>query len=135
MNVDQSSRFTLTELEEASGFPERTIRYYISNGLVSAAFGRGRSRYFTSQHLTELEWVASQRAKHFSIEEIRAQMARDAEPEPEVSGEMWERITLHPGLELSIRGDAPQSVRALARELQEVAGDWFGDEPPGNDSR
>lgn len=123
----EPSRFTLAELVEASGVSERRIRFYISNNLVSPAYGRGRSRYFTSQHLAELEWVASQRSKRYSIDEIRQQIAEDTVPEPEESGEIWERIHLHPGLELSVRADAPDGTRALAKELQRAARDWFGD--------
>jgi DNA-binding transcriptional MerR regulator len=125
---DHSSRFTLSELVEASGVSARTIRYYISKQLVSQALGRGRSRYFTSEHLREVAYVARLREQHFSVDEIRDQMAQEVEPASPATGETWERLELHAGLELSIRSDVPENVRALARELQVIARDWFGDE-------
>lgn len=130
VNDNEPGRFTLAELEDSSGVPERTIRFYISNGLVSQARGKGRSRYFTSEHLRELEYVAKQRAQHFSIDEIRAQMVRETEAEPAAAGEPWERVYLHPALELSMRADAPDNVRALAAALRASALDWFGDDEP-----
>ncbi|HUG16349.1 MAG TPA: MerR family transcriptional regulator [Thermomicrobiales bacterium] len=129
---DQSSRFTLAELEDASGVSGRTIRFYISNQLVSPAHGRGRSRYFTPNHLRELEYVATLREKHFSIDEIRERMAHDAAPAATDAGEQWERFELRAGLELLVRGDVPDNVRALARELRSVARDWFGDDETGS---
>lgn len=133
MIVDEPARFTMAELEESSGVTARNIRYYISNGLVSPALGKGSARYFTSQHLLELEFVARQRALHYSLDEIRELLEAVSEPEPEAigRGEVWERIHLHPTLELSIRGDAPESVRALVDSLRSVSRDWFGDDEPG----
>ena len=51
-------RFSLAELEESSGLNTRTIRFYIEQGLVPPALGRGRSRYFTPDHLRILAEIA-----------------------------------------------------------------------------
>lgn len=124
-------RFSMAELVESSGLQERTIRYYISQGIVDPALGRGRSRYFTPRHLVQLEQVARLRKLRLSIEEIRARLAVPAVTEP-AAGDRWDRIALHPSLELHLREDAPEAIRALARQVVDLAQDWLG-EPPAND--
>jgi len=120
-------RFSLAELVEASGLTERTVRHFITEGLVPPALGRGRSRYFTPDHLTRLELVARLRSERLSFEEIRERLTEPVEPALSES-ETWQRLTLHPDLELLVRVDASESVQALARELALQTQRWFGDE-------
>lgn len=120
-------RFSLAELVDASGVPERTIRQFITDGLVPPALGRGRARYFTPNHLAQLELVARLRDQRLSVEEIRSRLVATG-PAGEQNGDIWRRLTLHPDLELHVRADAPESVQALVSELALHARRWFGDE-------
>ena len=120
-------RFSLAELVEASGLAERTVRHFIASGLVPPALGRGRSRYYTPEHLARLELVARLRADRLSVDEIRERLA-DSDAGALSVGESWQRMTLHPDLELHVSADASESVQALARELAIQARRWFGDE-------
>jgi DNA-binding transcriptional MerR regulator len=121
-------RFSLAELVEASGVPERTVRSFITEGLVPPALGRGKARYYTSDHLERIELVAQLRADRLSFHEIRQRLAPPVEPRSNLDAEPWRRVVLHPDLELHIRDGAPDSIDALARELTAVARRWFGDE-------
>jgi DNA-binding transcriptional MerR regulator len=124
-----AARFSMSDLVESSGLNERTIRYYISQGIVAPALGRGRSRYYTPHHLEQLERAAALRSRRLSIDEIRAQMQLTVQVAPEpTSGERWERVVLHPTLELHLHEDAPQAVRELARQVVALAHDWLGDD-------
>ena len=120
-------RFSLAELEEASGVPERAIRKFITDGLVPPALGRGRARYFTPDHLQRLELVARMRADRLSVNEIRARLFGAGAPDA-TNSEGWRRLTLHPDLELHLRDGAPEAVQTLAAALAEQARDWFGEE-------
>lgn len=120
-------RFSLAELVDASGVPERTIRQFITDGLVPPALGRGRARYFTPNHLERLTLVAQLRAERLSVEEIRARLSVVGIPAGQ-DGESWRRLSLHPDLELHVRAEAPESVQALVSELALHARRWFGDE-------
>ena len=123
----EEPRFSLAELVESSGLPERTIRQYITEGLVPPALGRGRARYFTPGHLEQLEVVKRLRSERLSLDEIRERLTTpEAQEAPD--SESWRRLTLHSDLELLVREDAPESIHALARELVEYARRWFGDE-------
>lgn len=120
-------RFSLAELEESSGLNARTIRFYIAEGLVPPALGRGRSRYFTPDHLQLLAQIASLREQRLSIEEIRERLAGQATPAG-LDSEQWRRLRLHPDLELHLRDGAPEGVRELAARLVALASEWFGED-------
>lgn len=120
-------RFSLAELVEASGVAGRTIRQYITDGLVPPALGKGRARYFTPDHLARLAMVAQLRADRLSVDEIRERL-QVAGTGSELNTDTWRRIVLHPDLELLVRTEAPESVQALARELATQARRWFGEE-------
>jgi DNA-binding transcriptional MerR regulator len=45
---------TLAELAEASGLPARTIRFYISRGLLDGPSKPGRAAAYSPEHLTRL---------------------------------------------------------------------------------
>jgi DNA-binding transcriptional MerR regulator len=128
---EEAARFTMADLVEASGLTERTIRYYVQEGLVSPAQGRGRTRYYTPQHLEELTRVADLRRRHLSIDEIRDLVGRSQSTSTAATGlpsETWERIYLHPDLELLVRARAPENIRALAQDLHQRAQEWFGED-------
>jgi hypothetical protein len=42
--------------------------------------------------------------------------------------EDWRRYRFHPDVELLIRSTAPDAVHAFAREVDDLARRWFGDE-------
>jgi DNA-binding transcriptional MerR regulator len=124
LNTSTEPRFSLGELVEATGLSDRTIRYYIEQGIVMGAKGRGRTSYYTPEHLQRLARVADLRKRGLSLSEIRESVA-PALPAPTVPGEIWERHYLHPMLELSLRSDAPEELRMLVRRFEQLAEQWF----------
>jgi len=65
--------YSLTELAEASGIEERTIRSYIERGLLAGAQTRGRGASYSREHLSRLLVVRSlRRARpNIGLSEIR----------------------------------------------------------------
>jgi DNA-binding transcriptional MerR regulator len=56
-------RFTAGDLAERTGVSERTVRYYVGEGLLPAPAGRGRGAHFGPGHLNRLRLIrALQRA-------------------------------------------------------------------------
>ena len=52
---DQGARYTLEQLAHQGGATPRTVRYYISEGLVPPALGRGRgAAHYDEEHLARL---------------------------------------------------------------------------------
>lgn len=65
--------YSLTELADATGFEERTIRSYIERGLLAGAQTRGRGASYSREHLSRLLVVKSlRRARpNIGLSEIR----------------------------------------------------------------
>jgi DNA-binding transcriptional MerR regulator len=105
------SRYTMQDLVDQTGFSLRTIRFYISEGLIRAANGRGPSATYDRDHLLRLMRIAEikdevrsipaikERIDGLSTEDLEAHFARQSGPEIEA----WKRLRLHRNLELHVR--------------------------------
>lgn len=124
MERQTAPRFSMEELVDASGISDRTIRYYIEQGLLQHARGRGRSSYYTTEHLERLARISDLRDRGLSLAEIQESLSPH-QPETTVASEHWERRLLHPTLEISIRQDAPDDVRLLVQRFEQLADQWF----------
>ena len=51
------ARYTIADLERETGVSARTIRYYISEGLLQPAYGRGPSATYDADHLLRLRMI------------------------------------------------------------------------------
>ena len=75
---------TLDELTRRVGMSVRNIRFYTTKGLVPPAIRRGRSGYYTPDHLARLELVRELQAHGFTLSAIEKYVAgipHDATPE------------------------------------------------------
>lgn len=105
------SRYTINDLIEQTGFSMRTIRYYIGEGLIQPANGRGPSATYDRDHLLRLMLIAEikddvrsiaaikERLEPLSTADLEAHFALRKGPEEE----HWRRIRVHPNLELNVR--------------------------------
>lgn len=116
-------RYTRSELEELTGINGRTIRYYITEGLLSPAYGRGSSATYDHDHYLRLQAInqlKEQRLPLKSIKENLEQLTTDdlmmminAPEQPEVA--IWRHHQLHPDFAIHVRDRAP-SDRASTHE-------------------
>ncbi len=75
---------TLDELTKRVGMSVRNVRFYTSRGLVPPPVRRGRSGYYSRDHLARLELVRELQAHGFTLSAIEGYMRRipaDATPE------------------------------------------------------
>ncbi len=120
-------RFSLDELATLAGVTPRTVRYYISEGLLDRPEGEKRGSHYLERHLEQLLQVRRWSEAGLSLDRIR-ELRHGAAEDPPLrraapgSVEVWSRVTLADGLELQIEpgraGLAPEQVRALVREVQ-----------------
>lgn len=86
-----SEQLTLQDLAQTVGVPERTIRYYIAEGLLPAPTGRGKAAFYTDEHLLRLRLVrklsqrrvplAEQRVHELPLEQVRELLDQEEQVE------------------------------------------------------
>jgi DNA-binding transcriptional MerR regulator len=104
-------RYTIADLENETGISARTIRYYITEGLLPAAKGRGVGATYSPVHLLRLKAIAALKENHTPLSEIRqrldgireADLAAMLQVETAPPEDRWRRVLLHPDLELHVR--------------------------------
>ena len=111
---------TLDELTEQVGISVRNIRFYTTKGLVPPPIRRGRSGYYSADHVARLELVRELSAHGFTLAAIEKYVARipaDASPET---------IALHRTLLAPWMAELPETVSR--RELVRRAGRPLSDD-------
>jgi DNA-binding transcriptional MerR regulator len=104
----------LDELTKRVGMSVRTVRFYTTKGLVPPPIRRGRSGYYSPDHVSRLELVRELQAHGFTLSAIEKYVARipeDATPET---------IALHRTLLAPWLAELPETVSR--RELTRRAG-------------
>jgi DNA-binding transcriptional MerR regulator len=104
-------RYTMSDLEQATGLSPRTIRYYITEGLLPAARGRGVGATYSQVHLLRLKAIELLKNENLPLERIKqrldgmsdAELAAMLEIESAPREARWRRVLLHPDLELHVR--------------------------------
>ncbi len=70
MSVEKTKEWTLKELAAEAGVPERTIRFYISRGLVDPPLRGGRGAAYGEKHKERLELIRAMQAQGMMLAEI-----------------------------------------------------------------
>ena len=70
MGAEQPREFTLAELAEETGIAGRTIRYYISRGLLAGPSMAGRGATYGETHLERIDKIKELQAKGLMLTEI-----------------------------------------------------------------
>ncbi len=104
-------RYSLPDLTHESGIPGRTIRYYISLGLLQPAYGRGKLATYDSDHLLRLNLIQRLKDERLPLNDIREQLSHltsdDVERVLQVQlqpiVDSWKRFSLHNDLEIAVR--------------------------------
>lgn len=108
-------RYTLADLERETGVSSRTIRYYITEGLLQPAYGRGPSATYDTDHMLRLRLIQQMKDDRMSLKDIKERLLQltpediavilKVEMAPEA--EVWRRYRLHPDMEISVREVGP----------------------------
>jgi DNA-binding transcriptional MerR regulator len=75
MPKDTEPRYTLTELADLAGVTARTVRYYISQGLLAVDASPGPGPKYDDTHLARLRLIKRLQREHQPLAEIRRQLA------------------------------------------------------------
>ena len=109
--VAEPYRYTMADLEKETGLSPRTIRFYITQGLLPSASGRGVGATYGPSHLLRLKAIGLLKQENTPLEQIRqrldgmrdSELAAMLEVETAPREDRWRRVMLHPDLELHVR--------------------------------
>jgi DNA-binding transcriptional MerR regulator len=119
-----TKEWTLRELAEESGVPERTIRFYISKGILDPPLRGGRGAAYGPDHLARLREIRGLQAKGMMLAEI----ARLPEPQaaatvgPDLpTPSTWESYAVAGDVVVWVRADSSpwraKHIRSVLREF------------------
>lgn len=72
--MPDDERYPLTELADLAGVTPRTVRYYLSQGLLPAATQSGPATRYGEVHLARLRLIRRLQAEHLPLAEIRRRL-------------------------------------------------------------
>jgi DNA-binding transcriptional MerR regulator len=75
MDDEQERQLTIDELAREAGLPVRTVRYYISQGLLPGPGARGRAATYDREHLAKLRLIRLLSEQHVPLAEQRERLA------------------------------------------------------------
>lgn len=124
--------YTLDELCALTQLNKRTIRFYMQQGLLPNAHGEKRGSWYDEDHLQRLLTIIAWKDKGVSLERIAGILngidSQDHLPPRRVGGiEVWSRILLAEGVELSINAEQAQLSPAQLRAFQSACMDLLKD--------
>ncbi|HTY94823.1 MAG TPA: helix-turn-helix domain-containing protein [Steroidobacteraceae bacterium] len=123
--LPQDRTYSADELTALSGFPRRTIRYYIQLGLLERPVGETRAAHYGWQHLSRLLRIRELTQQGLSLEQI-GRLLNAVVPEVRTDPapgtiSIQSQIHLAPGMALTIdpaiAGLSSEQMRQLAREV------------------
>ncbi len=121
----------IDELATAAGLTRRAVRFYVQQKLLPPPNGVGRGRHYDRSHLDRLKEVVALQAAGHSLDAIRRLAQGQPVPPPAVparrsrrpglSAELWTRVALADGVELSFDTGKHQPDAEGLLALRELA--------------
>ncbi len=123
-----NARYSINDLIKMTGLSSRTIRYYISEGLIKAANGRGPTATYDRDHLLRLLRIVELKNEVTGIQNIkeRIDLASTADLEAHFAvrngpeEEQWRRIRVHPNLELHVQVSGQDKDYRFEHALEQI---------------
>lgn len=75
MAMPDDATYSIAELADLAGVTPRTIRYYLSQGLLPSAGQTGPGTRYSASHLARLRLIRTLQAEHLPLAEIRRRLA------------------------------------------------------------
>lgn len=105
MTRNQNETWSLAELAEETGLSPRTIRYYISRGLLNGPVVAGRGAVYNAGHLERLRRIQELQSRGAMLAQISRVLAGEPPETVAPSAEPWYRYQLEDDVVVMVRGD------------------------------
>jgi DNA-binding transcriptional MerR regulator len=132
-----TKEWTIRELAAESGVPERTIRFYISRGILDPPLRGGRGAAYGPAHLKRLKEIRDLQSKGLMLADIaRLPRLQAAGPAPALSPpSIWERYSVAADVLVWVRADSsPWRAKSVLSALREFASRVQKSSPKGDDN-
>ncbi len=113
---------TLSELADESGIPARTIRFYITRGLVDGPVKAGREAVYTAAHVARLKRIKSLQSEGRMLSEIAVSL-EDRQPKPSAVAPptAWWQHPVAPDVFVMARADmSPWRMKQVRAAIQQL---------------
>lgn len=116
----EKTKYKISELAEAANVTVRTIRYYVSKGLLTPPKEDGVYSYYSEINLKELKLIKAYQEQYLPLDVIRDKLLNqevevnlDSKVEDEMSNkeQLFRKVMVIPGIELSIREDVMDKTK------------------------
>ena len=138
----ESGELSIGELADAAGLSRRAVRFYVQQRLLPTPLGRGRGRHYDATHLARLRQIGELQAAGHSLDAIRRILdgkpvdapraaespngdARPPRVRPALTAELWTRIRLADGVELTFDSTKHQPDVGALLALRDAVRDVF----------
>lgn len=112
----------LSELAERSGVPARTIRLYITQGMLPRPLRAGRDAAYGEKHLARLETIRALQREGLTLAEIRTRLGGENRPESLLPKVIWQSQSIASDVIVMVRDDiSPWRRKRIADALNELA--------------
>jgi len=113
---------TLAELAAQTNVPARTVRFYISRGLLPRPRGGGRGAMYGIEHRKRIEQIKAQQAKGLTLTEIASSLGGTGATAMATRPTAWWSYVLEEDIVLWVRADAsPWRLRQVRNALAQIA--------------
>ena len=116
----ETTKYKISELAEAANVTVRTIRYYVSKGLLTPPKEDGIYSYYSEINLKELKLIKAYQEQYLPLDVIRDKLLNhevevnlDSKVEDEMNNkeQLFRKVMVIPGVELSIREDVMNKTK------------------------
>ena len=111
----------IDQLSEKTGFPVRTIRYYIQEGLLDPPAGRGRGGFYYDNHLQRLLEIKALQDRGLRLAAIQEMLKMGEAPLPATDREIWVKCPVVPGFEIHVSRELEEKKRRKISEIIRIA--------------
>jgi DNA-binding transcriptional MerR regulator len=134
MNKSEGRIWTLAELAEEAGLSPRTIRYYISRGLLDGPLVAGRGAVYSIEHVERLKTIQRLQAEGAMLAQIGRVLAGEDQGAEMTESQTWSLYPIDSDVQVWVKADlAPWRTSQIRKALSEFAKNVKREENHAND--